>query len=239
MIDKFLLLVPTGFIPPIWAILGALVVGTILWIAGSRLSRSLFTLGFVAIGCLLGRRAPMWFDLNVPPTLVAVSASIVFGILGYSLHRWWAGICLGLLMALWAALALWAMYGPSTWTWPLLDSLSVLPAYLRDLWFNLPADIAHPLPIICGTSFIAGLTATLLFPRVGVIVLHSLLGSTLLLTASLLLAQTRYPQALTKLPEHQWAQASLIFTLVLLGMALQWKLRPRHRTTQPPPPAED
>src|SRR4051812_5264697 len=119
MIEKLLNLVPDDLTIPFWLMWTSIGAGLVLWAIGAKLSRSLFTLGFVAIGCLVGRRLPGIFSWQIDGMATAVGGAVVMGVLGYSMHRIWVAMFLGLTLATWGALAVWVLRGSSDpFAWP-------------------------------------------------------------------------------------------------------------------------
>src|SRR5882672_1369520 len=86
------------------ALAGA-VLGGILWLGGSRFSRTLMTLISVFVGALVGLQLPRWLPLGLEGWATATLGALVLGISGYALHKVWVGMGLGLVLAGWAALA--------------------------------------------------------------------------------------------------------------------------------------
>src|SRR4051812_2956990 len=68
------------------AVAGA-VLGGILWLGGSRFSRTLMTLISVFVGALVGLQVPHWFPLGLEGWATAVLGALVLGISGYSMHK--------------------------------------------------------------------------------------------------------------------------------------------------------
>src|SRR5206468_9593604 len=80
-----------------YALLAALVgsaAGFVLWLAGSRFSRSLVTLLAVTVGAVLGMHLPGWFDWPIEGMGLAVGGAMVLGLSGFLLHNTWVGLSL-------------------------------------------------------------------------------------------------------------------------------------------------
>src|SRR3954465_5593682 len=90
----------------ITALIG-LALGTLLWVVGVKFSRPLITLLTVLLGAAIGLKLPKWFNWNVSGAGPAVGSAVVLGLTGFILHRMWVGISLGLVLGLWATLAIW------------------------------------------------------------------------------------------------------------------------------------
>lgn len=256
MVDKLLILAPADVsLVPDWALLAAAAAGAVLYCCGARLSRVLYTVAFGAAGALVGYRLP---DLapamaKYDPRMTAAGGAVVVGFIGYVFHRAWAATTLGVLLTAWAALATWVVAGPGeALTWPALPTLPVtqssLVAYAHSLWQSVPVDVQHYLPLACGTAYVAGLATTFLWPRFGIALLHTLLGSTLMVVAAVLYAHNHHPEWLEELPRQPWSQPAILGTVVLVGFGLQYRARrPRAAAAAPAPapavvtvpPAED
>jgi hypothetical protein len=247
MTEKLLNLMPNDLTVPFWAMFAAIGVGFVLWAIGAKISRSLFTLVFVAIGCLVGRRLPALFHWQIDGMATAVGAAVVMGVLGYSMHRIWVAILLGLTLATWGALAVWIIRAPSDpFPWPDIPDPFTPIDYAKSIWASLPGDVAHILPVVCGVLYASGFAMALLWHRLGRALLHSLLGATLLLSGLLLLVQSRYPQLMSRIPPRPWEQSAILGGVVLIGMGLQWMITWRKTAAPAPtiepvpaPPAED
>src|SRR5829696_7762977 len=104
MIQQLLGLLPRDIdaVALLIAVAGALL-GGVLWLGGSRFSRTLMTLISVSTGALVGLQVPKWYALGLEGWATAVLGALVFGISGYALHKVWVGMGLGLVLAGWAA----------------------------------------------------------------------------------------------------------------------------------------
>src|SRR5258705_4914270 len=120
MIQQFLALLPRQInsLALAIAIAGA-VLGGLLWLGGSRFSRTLMTLISVSTGGLVGLQLPRWFGWGLEGWATAVLGALVLGISGYVLHKLWVGLGLGLVLAMWAGV--WRFVvgdGPNGFAWP-------------------------------------------------------------------------------------------------------------------------
>ena len=135
-----------------YALLAALVgsaAGLVLWLAGSRFSRSLVTLLAVSVGAVLGMHLPSWFGWGIDGMGLATGAAMVLGLTGYLLHNTWVGAALCLMLSLWAAAAAWLVFGggtsPFDVTWPAAQSSDPV-VVLAALWRALPGDLPRAMP---------------------------------------------------------------------------------------------
>jgi hypothetical protein len=222
MVQELLTLLP----PPthfalVLAIAGSLV-GAGLWLTGARYSRGLITLAAVGVGCAVGMLVPAWLDRPVHPMACAVGAAMLAGACGYILHRLWVGIGLGLVLALWATLATWILVGgDERWDWP--NATESLWAYAVVVWQQLPELVRLYLPFAAGVAMLSGICATLLWPRLGVVLLYSAGGVSLLLGMGLAAVEYGRPDWMRYLPGETWAQMLTLLGLVAFGAVLQWQ----------------
>lgn len=209
------------------AIVGCLI-GVILWLLGSRFSRSLVSLALVSIGGWTGLFLPRWFGWSIDGWAPAVGLALVLGVTGFFLHRLWVGVGLGLVLAIWAAVVTWMLCGgaDASWSWPALTLKTQLWPYAHSLWDNLPGGVQRILPYACGAALLSGVCAGLLWPRFGVVTLYSALGVTLVVTLGLTAVNFYRPRWIGVLPGRTAAQALTLVGLVAFGALLQWRIVP-------------
>jgi len=237
MIQKLLLLLPhDGGSGALRVAFGGAAIGAVLWLAGARFSRSLIALLAVAAGAMLGMFLPRWLGWSINGMATTVGGAIFFGILGYGGHRAWVAAALGVVLAAWATLAAWVICpGSREWTWPAFSSLAALPEYATQLWRVLPPNIAKVLPYVAGAGLLSGVCIAALWPRLGIVLLYSTLGLTLLLGTGLFAAEVRYNHWLAVIPAATWMQVITLCCLVAFGAVVQWRLAPAAKPIAPPP----
>ena len=202
-------------------------IGAALWLAGSCFSRSLITLSTVSLGTTLGMCLPRWMGWTIDGMAPAVGGAVILGVSGYVLHRVWVGIGLGLVLSCWAALATWVFcHGESAWAWPTIDVAMTVLQVAQQIWLALPEAVSRVLPYVCGAAMLSGLASALLWPRVGVVLLYSLMGVSLLLSAGLTAMRLGYPDWIALVPSQSSSQVSVVLGLVVLGALVQWWLSP-------------
>jgi hypothetical protein len=215
-----------GTITLIAALMGSLM-GLSLWIAGARFSRSILTLAAVALGTSIGMRLPQWAHWQVEPMAPAVGGAIGLGVSAYVLHKIWVGVWLGVLLGIWTALVLWATRGAAFhWRWPEYDPAQTLPQYLATLWQNVPEAMQQCLGISAAAAMLVGISAALLWPRVGIALLWSAAGLSVLLPAAVTALGRIDPQVLIHVPRRTSDQLALLAGLVGLGAIFQWRTNP-------------
>lgn len=224
MLQQLLALMPreVGTLGLIIAIAGTLA-GVLLWLVGARFSRPLITLCTVALGATVGMMLPRWCDWSVSGMGTAVGGAVLLGISGYWLHRFWVGIGLGVVLSCWVALGTWTLLGgDAQWTWPEPDETSTAMNYLTTAWESLPPDVTHALPFTCATAMLSGLVAAVLWPRVGLVMLYSVAGVSLLVGMGLLAIEFGRPQWMNLVPAQESSQLLLLAGLVIFGALVQW-----------------
>jgi hypothetical protein len=215
-----------GTITLIAAVVGS-IMGLSLWIAGARVSRSMLTLAAVAMGTAIGMKLPLWCHWQVDPMAPAVGGAVVLGVSAYILHRIWVGAWLGAVLSIWTALVLWATRGAAFhWRWPEYDPAQTLPQYLASLWQNVPDTMQQCLGFSAVAAMLVGISAALLWPRVGIALLWSAAGISLLLPAAVTALSRIDPEVLLHVPRRTSDQLALLAGIVALGAIFQWRTNP-------------
>src|SRR3954447_19079624 len=103
MLQQLLAILPQQIHPValIIAVSGA-ILGGILWLGGSRFSRTVVTLLCVSTGALVGLQMLDWFHWALEGWAAAVVGAIVLGVACYGLRKIWVGFGLGMVLAFWA-----------------------------------------------------------------------------------------------------------------------------------------
>jgi hypothetical protein len=208
------------------ALVGSLL-GLGLWLAGARFSRSMLTLGAVALGTAIGMRLPLWCGWSIDGMGPAVGGAVILGVSAYVLHRYWVGFWLGLVLAVWTSLAVWSALGSEgRWNCPDYKSSQTLPHYVMALWRSMP-DALQKYLAICGLSAIVlGMVATVLWPRISLVLLWSAAGMSLVITTVATALSRLEPSVLARLPRETFLQLTVLVLLVMGGAALQWRTIP-------------
>lgn len=228
MIQQLLALLPKEIdsIALVIAVAGALL-GGILWLGGSRFSRTLMTLISVFAGALLGLYLPRWFPLGLEGWATAVLGALVFGISGYAMHKVWVGLGLGLVLASWAALAILVLCGdPKGFTWPLSTPDSTFQSRLIDIWNAFTPEVRRLLPFAACAGFISGICASLMWQRLGVVLLYSTAGVSLLVGLGIAILNSAKHEWLKIIPSQTSSQVIVLISLVAFGAVLQWRSAP-------------
>jgi hypothetical protein len=235
MIQQLLSLLPKEIdsIALMIAIAGA-ILGGILWLGGSRFSRTLMTLISVFTGALIGLQLPKWFELGLEGWATAVLGALVLGISGYALHKVWVGFGLGLVMAAWAGIATFTVCGdPKGFTWPISLEGATLHARLIDIWNALTPDARRLLPFACCAGLVSGFCASLLWQRLGVVLLYSTAGVTLLVGLGVAVLNSAKREWLNVIPSKTSSQVIVLISLVAFGAVLQWRCAPNGARPRP------
>ena len=215
-----------------YALLAAVVgsaAGLVLWLAGSRFSRSLVTLLAVSVGAVVGMHLPGWFGWDVDGMGLATGAAMVLGLTGYLLHNTWVGATLCLMLTLWAAAAAWLLFGggttPFVIEWPAIES-SDPPLVLAAVWRALPGELPRIMPVAGAAAVPVGVGVSVVSLRLAQVLAYSLAGLTLLVVTGIWAMRLSHPQWLAALPNAISSQLAALVCLVMLGVLIQWRLIP-------------
>jgi hypothetical protein len=210
---------------------GALV-GLVLWLAGSRFSRSIVTLLSVAGGAFAGLQLPRQMELPVGGWATAVGGALVLGLIGYALHRLWIGSLLALLLGGWALIVSFILHG-ETLPIPLpgRPAGEPMPVYLMHLWTAFSPNVQRVLPLACGLAMVAGLALAVLWERLTAFVFYSLLGTSLIAGMGVLSLEIARPQLLRLIPGTTTAQLITLAGMTLFGIVVQWRMAPGNAAT--------
>lgn len=216
---------------------GGLIVGTLLWLAGSRFSRALVTLAAVGVGAFVGKKMPGWMHSEIDPMGTCFGVALALGILGYMYHRMWVGAGLGLLLAGWAAVLTWQVMAPDQrWACPELPQALDFSAIGQALWDSLPAAVQKVMPWAAGGAALVGMALGEFCPRFAGRLFYSVLGLSVVGTAALLMKQTS--NWTSRAPASVVAQVGVAAVLVTLGVTVQWWLGPRRAPVADSPSPE-
>ncbi len=226
MLDALLQLVPSSMPgPAVWAVIAGGIVALATWAAGARYSASLITLGTVGLGAAAGMAAPRWTGVNLHPMATGIGGALVLGVSGYALHRLWIGLGLGLLLAIWAAAAVWtAGRDGADWQWPAWNDQGSVIEYARQTWDEAPPAVERVLPYACATAMISGLSMALMWPRLATTLMYSLGAVTAMVAGGLPLLGSGEREMPSWLPSRTWVQAGILVAIVLVGAAVQWSV---------------
>jgi hypothetical protein len=209
-------------------------VGLVLWAAGARFSRWLFTLVGVGAGTWVGLHAPRWFGWEIDSTGTAICGAFALGIAGYLLHGLWVAIVLAAQLAVAGGSVAWhrASLSGATWSWPKLTSPKPAMAELAaSVWSAVP----HVIPITMGACFVTGVVLAAVWPRMGRVLAFSMLGTLLTSGGALAAIQLVKPEWIARLPATAQAQGIAVASMVVFGAALQWALLPRNEKEKAKP----
>jgi hypothetical protein len=228
MVQELLPLLPKelGTLALVIALSGT-VVGAALWLMGARFSRTLITLLLVSGGAWVGMLLPRWRHWPIEGWATGLGGAVICGAAGFFMHRLWVGLSLGLVLAGWAAVVTWlAFKGDGTWTLPKYETGVQLAQYGQSLWESFPDAVRRIMPFACGTAMLSGLVAALMWPRVGVVLLYSCVGVSMILGMGLSAVNLARPQWVGNLPAKTSAQVVTLLAMVAFGALLQWRIGP-------------
>lgn len=228
MVQELLPLLPQepGRIALMVAIVGTLI-GLGLWLAGARFSRPLLTLLAVSVGGVMGQRIPGITGWTVNSAAAAVGGAFILGLSAYLIHRLWVAILLGVVLAAWAALGTWVICNDGAqWAWPAVDAETTWRTFAEAAWTSLPDAVRKYLPYATGLALVSGFASTLLWPRIGQVLLYSTSGVSLLIGMGIAAIEFARPQWIWIIPAQTHAQLMLLFGMVAFGAVVQWQLKP-------------
>ena len=215
-----------------YALLAALVgsaAGLVLWLAGSRFSRSLVTLLAVSVGAVLGMHLPGWFGWGIDGMGLATGAAMVLGLTGYLLHNTWVGATLCLILSLWAAAIAWLLFGGGTTpydvAWPAVKSSDPV-IVLAAIWRALPGELPRAMPCALAGAVTAGVAISVVSAKFARVLTYSLAGLTVLVVAGVWALHMSQPDWIAMLPRTFSTQLAMLFGLVTVGVLIQWRLTP-------------
>ena len=212
-----------GTIALVLAILGA-GLGVGLWLCGSKYSRKLVTLLTVALGVLVGLQLPGWFGWGLDAWAAGVLAAIVFGVTGYAWHKAWIGAGLGLVLACWAAVITCAVCGVGPI--PATGQGMSTKVWFVALWNSLSESTRTVLPFACLAALLTGIGSSVLWPRLGTVLLYSSLGVSLLVCLGTSAVLSTKKDWLRVVPDQTTSQMVVLLALVAFGAIFQWRVVP-------------
>jgi hypothetical protein len=221
-----------------YALLGALVgsaAGAILWLAGSRFSRSLVTLLAVTVGAAVGMHLPGWMGWPIDGMGLAVGGAVVLGLSGFLLHNTWVGLSLSGLLALWTGTAAWVIAGRGARLeihWPDVDPAADAATVLAALWRAMRGDLPWVMPAAVAGALAAGVVITVAWPKLARVLAYSLAGVSLLVVAGVWAMQMSRPQWLAAAPKDFPTQVAILLVGVAVGVLIQWRLTPAVRAAE-------
>ncbi len=211
----------------VWIAGIAVVAGLILWLAGSRVSRSVVTLALVAAGAMVGKKLPILMGWSIDPMGLAIAGALSLGVLGYVCHRYWSALALGVMLAIWAGWATWVFFGADPTGYPALSGDMTAMQIAQAVWADWPQAMRTWLPIASGVGLMGGITLGLVWSRIGISLLFSLVGVTILLALGGVAAALYWPAGLDRIPVRHGMQAAMVGGLVTLGFSVQcWLSHP-------------
>lgn len=245
-LERLLLLYPDPGPPwaPAWwvALLG---LGVLVGVCGARFSRGLLTLGLVALGAMLGKHLPGMLSLKLDPMAGTIVGAVLFGVVAFGLYRHVLAGCLGGVVGCTVALGVWVQASqPAEFAWPAGPITGPL-ALATDLKAALGGELANRILAFASVSSLAASAVGMFFPRLGALILWTLLGVLLTLFGGLGYTAYYSPGLFEKLPLTAQGQFIALGAMALGYLAIQaWLVRRPVPATSPaapaptPPPAQ-
>lgn len=207
-------------------------IGMVLWLAGARFSRYIVTLVGVAVGAYAGRHVPYVFSWDVDPMGPVFGLALALGVLAFLAHWVIIAWLLGVVLSLLAMIVAWDWHGAPTFELPPVQGVWAPDLYLQDLWAAVPPEVRQVAPHAGLVCIIIGWGMALLWPRVGVVTLYSLLGLILSIFMGLCLIRMTRPSLFEWVPVQPAAQGTIALGLLVIGMLAQWMLLPKQKQQQ-------
>jgi hypothetical protein len=143
-------------------------------------------------------------------------------------HKLWVGLGLGLVLAMWAGVWTFVVCdAPGGFAWPVSGEGTTFQGHLVDLWNALTPDARRLLPCACCAGLVGGICATLLWPRVGAVLLYSTAGISLLVGLGATALNCAKREWLSVIPNRTSSQVIVLVCMVAFGAVLQWRCAPR------------
>jgi hypothetical protein len=238
-LERLLLLYPDPGPPwaPAWwvALLG---LGVLVGVCGARFSRGLLTLGLVALGAMLGKHIPVLLSLKLDPMAGTVVVAVLFGVVAFGQYRQVLAGCLGWVVGCTVALGVWVQAAhPAEFAWP--TGLTTDPlAFATELKAALGGDLVNRILAFASVSALAASAVGMFFPRLGALVLWTLLGVLLTLFGGLGYTAYYSPGLFEKLPLTAQGQFIALGAMAVGFLAVQgWLVRRPAPVNAPAAPA--
>src|SRR5262249_8336457 len=103
------------------------------------------------------------------------------------------------------------------------------PEHAKDIYQRLPDPVQRVVPYSAAAAMISALCLTLLWPKLGRLLMATSLGVTLIFLAGLELIARQESSWLTYFPPSIQGQIGMLTALVLLGMVIQWQILPTRK----------
>ena len=213
---------PAGMVITLMVAIG-IGVGALTALLGALHSRLTISLLMLCVGAALGLALPGSLGIDVNRSIAIGVGSVVFGILGFALHRTCVAVALGTLVA---AVALVIMYDQTTSVGGgTRNAVNVSPLNiwetLRYTWDGAPAGFRSLAPwVASGAFFVAGLLAMFL-PKFGMAALYSLGGTMLTLFCIRLAHASDKIHWLDSIKTGPMTMAALGIAMLLVGFMTQ------------------
>ena len=202
-------------------------VGAVLWLAGSRFSRSIVTLLAVSLGAVIGVHTPAWFGWSVDSMGVGFVGALALGMTGYLLHTTWIGMALSMVLALWVGVAAWlTVGGGQPLHVPALSMSANVEVVLAEIWRALPGDLPRVMPAALAGAVAGGIAITVLSPKLGRVLTYTMVGLSILVVMGITAMRMSRPDWLVVLPRSFPTQGAVLLGMVLVGVLIQWRLTP-------------
>lgn len=203
----------------------AIGIGSLTALLGALHSRATMALVMLGIGALLGFNVPRWLQWDLDVSVMISISAVVFGLVGFLLHRVCVACLLGTLVAC-VSLAILAdqtqpVEQPAATQ---IQQTATLPEMAAVRWSGSPAAFRSAAPWVAMGTYIAFALIGLIFPRFGMAALYALGGTLLTLSAIKLGHASDQIHWLDSFKTGPMTTAAMAMTLLLVGFLVQMAL---------------
>lgn len=214
-----------------WIAAALALFGLVLWLIGSRFSRSLVSLLAVAVGAGLGLALPKWTGWSASGWTIAVAGALLLGVAGYILHQGCVRAGLGLVLGTASVIGAWTWQQAGGWSPPQPAEGICLAVHLQQTWQSLPGPQKWGMSAAGGVGLLVGLLIGIKWPRLASAAFYSIVGTGLLSCFGLEASGRLVPSVAAWVPSNERARVILAAGLIVLGVVVQWILMPRRKAT--------
>lgn len=199
-------------------------IGALTALLGALHSRPTISMMMFVLGITVGYMLPAWLSWNVSPSITIAMGGVVFGVLGFVLHRWCVAFALGTLVA---AVAMIILFDQTNTSNSLLPEQTTVQAsvgvqqIVHDQWVTASPTFRKLAPWVALGAFVASAALAFGLPKFGMAALYSLGGTLLTLFSIGLGHSTDKITWLDSLKSGPMTVAALGITMLLVGFLAQ------------------
>ncbi len=226
---------PNGVLTTVVVAMG-IGIGALTALLGALHSRVTISLMMLSLGAVLGVWVPSSLGMEIDRAITISIGSVVFGLLGYLLHRVCVAVGLGVLATIASMAILYEHTRPiDTAASGAVDLGTSFLAVARSLWETAPENFRSLAPWVALATFLVATILGLIFRKFGMAALYSLGGTMLTLFCIRLGHASDKITWLDSLKSGPMTIAALGMAMLLVGFMTQMVLL--HRPTTEPEPS--